>query len=370
MNKFEEGLKDLVSEQFNDGEPMPVRNETTGKFVSEKSDDHDEEVGAREKGAEDNEDGSENDSPEYEEDPVDPEDDEDDEDDEDADEDKEPADGEDADKGKGKGRFQKRVDTLTASVRRLERELKSEREAKVAAAEAEKRVPKRADGTPFASASDYARAALSDDKAPKKPNPAAKDADGKPKYKLGEFDELYAEDKDDYLDARRRYLDIKEREYDTLTTTPVKDTAAASQQEFQTKLNSTIEVGKKAYKDFDEKVVKGIEKDAWPLSEVGANFLIDSEVGADIAYHLATSVKVAKEIATLSPIAQVKRLTKLEDKFIADAAEKAKRAKRGSSAPEPIHEKARGAGGKERSRFDSEDFAAVEASWNKVNKRR
>lgn len=362
-DEFEEGLKDLVSEQFKDNEPLALRDEATGKFVKNGGDAEevaDEEVNENEVDEEVDEVPDEDENPER----------EDDEDDEDEDEDANKAEDEPADDGKkGKGRFGKRIDGLTATVKRLERELKAERDAKIAAAEKEKNTPKRADGTAYEDANAYARDKLaSDEKAPKKPNPGAKDKDGKPLYKLGEFDEQYAEDKDDYLDARRRYLDAKEKEYDTLTASSAQSAAAAPQQELQTKINSKIEEGKKAYKDFDEKVVKGIEKDAWPLSETGAHFLADSDVGADMAYYLATNVNEAKEIAGLTPLAQAKRLTKLEDKITAEVAEKRKKAKRGSNAPEPIREKARGGGRAETNRFDSEDFEAVEKNWNTANK--
>jgi hypothetical protein len=355
--EFEEGLKDLVSEQFKDNEVMPLRDEKTGKFVNsgDAEEPADEEVNENEPGEEVNE--NEPDSEEA------GEGEEGDEEENEEGEEEQPDEG----KGKGKGRFQKRVDTLTATVRRLERDLQAEREAKAVAAEREKNTPKRADGTPYTDAADYARDKLkTDDKAPKKPNPAAKGADGKPLYKLGEFDEQYAEDKDDYLDARRRYLDAKEKEYDTAVTAPAVDAAAVQQQEFQTKINSKIEDGKKAYKDFDEKVVKGIEQDAWPLSEAGALFLADSDVGADIAYYLASNVKEAKEIADLSPVQQVKRFTKLEEKLTAEVA--AKKAKRGSKAPEPLAHKARGGGRAETNRFDGEDFESVEKNWNAANK--
>lgn len=369
-DQFEEGLKDLVSEQFKDNEPLALRDEKTGKFVNEGDNgngNEDEEADKdRRENDDDNGDDDDNDAENNGSD-----DDEDEEGDDDAennaDDEDEEADEDDKGKGKGKGRFQKRVDTLTASVRRLERELKAERDAKAAAAAR----PKKADGTDYSNGLEYARDQMARDKdAPKKPDPAAKGADGKPLYKLGEFDEKYAEDKDDYLDARRRYLDAKEKEYDTKSSAGNAAAADNGQQEFQTRINEHIEAGKKAYKDFDEKVVKGIEKDLWPLSETGAHFLADSDVGADLAYYLATNVKEAKEIAGLSPIAQAKRLTKLEVKIIADKAERAKRKTRGSSAPEPIRDKARGGGRAETNRFDSENFADVEKNWNQANSKR
>lgn len=355
-DEFEEGLKNLVSEQFKDGEAIGLRDPVTGKFADTGDNgngDEDEEADKDRREKDDNAEETEIDAEEVENDSQNDEEvgeKDDDEGEEVADE-----------KKPDKMRWSRRVDKLTSDVKRLEKALRDEREGREAAA----RAPKKADGTPYKSGDEYARDKLtSDEKAPKKPKADAKDADGKPLYKLGEFDECYREDYDDYLEARRDFLTEKRGEFEKGSSTSATDAAAASQQEFQTKLNSAIEVGKKAYKDFDEKVVKGIEKDAWPLSEAGAHFLVDSEVGADLAYHLATNVKVAKEIANLSPVQQIKRFTKLEDQFVAAAAERAKKAKRGSSAPEPIREKARGGGRSDSNRFDSEDFSSVEKNWN------
>lgn len=363
---FEEGLKDLVSEQFKDNEPLALRDEKTGKFVNEGDDGGDEDEEA-DKGRRESEDDDDDDDEADE--GGDEDGDEDEGADEDGDEDEEADEDDKAkakDKAKGKGRFQKRVDALTASVRRLERELRAERDAKAAAAA----LPKKADGTDYSSGVEYARDQMArDEKAPKRPDPAAKGADGSPLYKLGEFDDKYAEDRDDYLEARRRYLDAKEKEYYNRSSVG-NAAAAAGQQEFQARINEHIEAGKKAYKDFDEKVVKGVEKDLWPLSETGAHFLADSDVGADLAYYLATHVNEAKEIAALKPLAQAKRLTKLEDKIIADKAERAKRKNRGSSAPEPIRDKVRGGGRVETNRFASENFDDVEKYWNQANSSR
>lgn len=362
-DEFEEGLKDLVSEQFRDGEVAPLRNETTGELVDDEN-AHDENVGDREKAAEELEEvaGDEDADEEIDEDTdeeVDEEETAGDEDTDDIEDDKS--------NKKPKGRYEKRIGSLTATVRRLERELKDQRVERERAAA----VPKKSDGTPYTSAEEYAKDKLvSDQKAPKKPSAGAKGEDGKPLYALGEFDDSFREAYDDYLEARRDFLANARKEFEASGSAHASAAAAETQQEFATKLDTTIANGRKLYKDFDEKVVKGVEKDTWALSQTGAEFMVDSEIGPDIAYHLASNTKLAKEIANLPPMQQIKRLVKLENEIAGQKAEREKKAKRGSSAPSPLRERARGGGSRDGSRFDSDNFEDVERNWNSTQKRR
>lgn len=362
-NEFEEGLKDLVSEQFSEGQVAPLRNETTGKVIgsdgkdiadenaNEAGEAADEEVGEREEAAEEENEVVEGDD-----------------DEEEAEEGDEEA--EEVDDKKPLSQAAK----LTRALRETRKEIaemKRERAAEKAAAQAAAATPKKADGTAYTSADEFAKDKLAaDPKAPKKPNAAAKGDDGQPVYKLGEFDDAYKEAYDDYLDARRDYLASAKDEFKKGTTSASDAAPEAAQKEFTTKLDTTVANGKKLFKDFDEKVVKGIEKDAWALSETGAHFLVDSEVGPEMAYHLASNPKLAKEIAELPPMRQAVRLGKLEEQISAKKADDAKKAKRGSSAPTPLQARARGGGGRETGRFDGEDFEAVERNWEQGQKRK
>lgn len=117
--------------------------------------------------------------------------------------------------------------------------------------------------------------------------------------------------------------------------------------------------------DFDEKVIATAKEGKWPCPPIISIGIRDSDVGADIAYHLATNPTEAKRIASLDNWAQVRAFGNLEGRFQAEAAARATKAsepapKKITEAPVPISQ-ARGAGGKFAVAADTEDFAAFEA---------
>ena len=342
---FAADLANLESEQFKDGVANPVKAE------GEDADDNEE---VREpSGLQVKDVPDEDENPAREDDDEDAEEGEDDED-----ADKEDEDGEDdEEEGKDKKPLSQTA-KLTRALREVRREL-----AEIKRARSEEAVqaaaPRNPDGS-IKSLDQLAKERMAADKdAPKKPDPAA--------YKLGEFDSAYRDAYDDYLDARREYLANAKEEISKGTSSA--PDAAPDVQEFRQQLDATIASGKERFKDFDEKVVKSAEKGEWALTEIGARFIVDSEIGPEIAYHLASNPKLAKEIADLSPLRQAARLGKIEDKLIADREAQKKAAKRPSNAPAPIGSN-RGAGGKKTAAFDSEDFETVERSWNSTNKKR
>ena len=56
-----------------------------------------------------------------------------------------------------------------------------------------------------------------------------------------------------------------------------------------------------------------------PRFQAGASFLLDSQVGAEILYHLGSNPDKAAEIAEMSPIRQVAALTRIEDSLVKPA---------------------------------------------------
>lgn len=61
--------------------------------------------------------------------------------------------------------------------------------------------------------------------------------------------------------------------------------------------------------DYDAAVAKA---DSEPCSVAMVEFMLDSEHGAALQYHLATHVEDLRRIAALAPLAQIKELTKIE----------------------------------------------------------
>lgn len=71
--------------------------------------------------------------------------------------------------------------------------------------------------------------------------------------------------------------------------------------------------GSAKYDDFDEVV----RNPALPITKAMAEAMGDSDIGADIAYHLGSNMEEAKRIAALAPSAQIRAIVQLEAKLAA-----------------------------------------------------
>jgi hypothetical protein len=87
-----------------------------------------------------------------------------------------------------------------------------------------------------------------------------------------------------------------------------------------------IEKGESKFDDFED-VIKA---DRNEYSRAAYLSMLESDIGAELLYHLATNPEEGKRIAALPAFAQAKEIGKLEDKLLA------KPAKKQSNAPEPI----------------------------------
>lgn len=182
------------------------------------------------------------------------------------------------------------------------------------------------------------------------PNPAD--------YEFGEADPQFTRDLARY-EARQEYQAAERR-------ATVTRELANLEQKWVT--NTTSDEIKERYPDFDVKVNKGAESNAWACPPLIALGIKDSDVGADVAYHLADNAEESRRIAKLTPIEQAREFGRLEGKFLrerddraAAAAEAAKTpAPKVSAAPEPPQSRSRGAGGKFTVDADTDDFASFE----------
>lgn len=123
--------------------------------------------------------------------------------------------------------------------------------------------------------------------------------------------------------------------------------------------------------DFDEKVTQTAQRGEWPCPPLIAMGIRDSDVGPDIAYHLATNVAEAKRIAALDPYLQARELGRLEARFMGEEKARADAAKtpaqpKVSQAPTPPASLARGAGGKFTVNADTDDFASFDKAADKI----
>lgn len=87
--------------------------------------------------------------------------------------------------------------------------------------------------------------------------------------------------------------------------------------------------------------------------------IVESDLGPDLAYHLAKNPAEARRIAALSPISQVREIGRLEARLSEPSAPKAKTA---TDAP-PATPQVRGTGGQFKVAADTADFASFEKAY-------
>jgi hypothetical protein len=131
-------------------------------------------------------------------------------------------------------------------------------------------------------------------------------------------------------------------------------------QELETTWTERQSAAAEKYDDYFEAVIEGAEKLAWACTPLMRDTMMTSELGADVAYHLAKNPDEARRIAALEPISQVRELGKLEVKLTPTPA--APKPKTATDAPEP-HPQARGGGGKFKVDPATSDFAAFDKQY-------
>jgi hypothetical protein len=72
--------------------------------------------------------------------------------------------------------------------------------------------------------------------------------------------------------------------------------------------------GAEKYKDYNEVVTRPRDQGGPAITVVMAEALLESDMGADIAYYLGKNVKESEKISAMSPVAQAKAIWKLEAK--------------------------------------------------------
>lgn len=195
---------------------------------------------------------------------------------------------------------------------------------------------------------------------PKAPEPqrAEGEAEGPPDpqdFEYGELDSRYITALVDYQ-TDLRWAKHQRKMEEQWEQAQVQQEQAATREKF----NAKVDEGSKKHEDFYDKVVIGAEKGAWALSEDLGKLLVDSEVGDDIAYYLATHPEESATIYRQSPVEQARFFGRMEAKFSADrTAAPGKSEVKTPKAPPPVLP-ARGSDGKFQPSADSDDFSAFE----------
>lgn len=118
------------------------------------------------------------------------------------------------------------------------------------------------------------------------------------------------------------------------------------------------------YPDYAEKVQASADRGEWPCTQVMALGIMASDVGPDVAYHLASNHAEAARIAKLHPLEQARELGRIEGGFLSKPKEVAPKVDAPKAPPPPNHQ-ARGAGGKFEIDDNTSDFAAFEAKYQR-----
>lgn len=134
--------------------------------------------------------------------------------------------------------------------------------------------------------------------------------------------------------------------------------------------NAQAEKAVEKYPDFAETVLESAAAGEWLCGPVMSICISESEVGADVAYHLATNPEEAARIDKMHPMQQAMAFGRLEAQFAGDSKgdEGKPKPKIATDAPTPPKHTARGGGGKFEVDDDTEDFGAFEAKVMKGKK--
>lgn len=235
---------------------------------------------------------------------------------------------------KGKS-VQERMNEITAARREAERE-RDEALRKLAEASPKPEVAKPAVETPSAEAD-------------LEPDPTA--------FEYGEADPKFTLEMAKW-GARQEFKALRESE-------AIKAQVAETSEKWDRMGSEAVE----KYPDFKEKVLDTAKTVEWPCSPIVGEGILNSEVGTDIAYHLATNVDEAKAIYAMNPLEQARAFGRLEAKFIGGTSKAAAPTpKITTDAPKPPENRARGGGGKYAVDDDTNDFSAFEAKHSRKGK--
>jgi len=197
---------------------------------------------------------------------------------------------------------------------------------------------------------------------PKTDQKAPVTAEGKPQAEDFEFGEYDPEYQEAIVEWRvEQALAKKDAKAAAATQEEAQRTAEA---ERTTKWGGVIEKGAAANADFEDKVLKSTS--GWKLSKQMWEMAVDSDVGHDVLYHLASDPAESSRIFDLPLTRQAAEFGKLEVRFSQPSGDKPKSGvKDGAtghmpSAPKPISQ-VRGAGGQFKPDAGTKDFAAFEA---------
>lgn len=178
------------------------------------------------------------------------------------------------------------------------------------------------------------------------------------KYQFGELDAKYIADV-----VKFETKAVLAEEKAAQEKTRQEEAARLETEKFNDNVKSTVDAGTAEFDDFVDLVVKGGQTGKYDLADDTLQLAVESPVGAQVLYHLASNPKEASELAAKpTERARAAAFGRLEAKFSAPAATEQPKPKI-PKAQAPIQQP-RGAGGKFSVGYESSNFEEVEAKWN------
>lgn len=143
---------------------------------------------------------------------------------------------------------------------------------------------------------------------PAAPAPDDKNDDGTEKYPFGELDTKYVKDLARH-EALQTVREERTREAQTRQEQAAREAAEAQEHAFVDQLEAAV----KEIPDYAEKVLDGAAAGKWPLNREVDALIRDSEVGAKVAYHLATNLREAVALDKITdPVERARSFGRLE----------------------------------------------------------
>jgi len=193
---------------------------------------------------------------------------------------------------------------------------------------------------------------------------------------------LYATD-EEYLDARDKYVaESASRKARADIAKEQNDARVAEQNKIiEKRLQNSLTIAQERHPDFAE-VLKAETKDgktsfkAEAVQRIKSNgvldgWILDSEIGAEILYHLAKNPAEVDRIQALSPFSAARELTKLEEKLAAGEAKPPEKKEEPASAAKPVvvpPAPASSVGGKATAPVDEEAAAIADGDFRRYKK--
>lgn len=175
-------------------------------------------------------------------------------------------------------------------------------------------------------------------------------ANNKEKYPLGEFDDQYIADREEYLLAK-----AEQRAYNKLNESRQAEAASQEEKILREKVDNVALAGNEKFEDFEVSVQNALT--AYPPDKGALGVLLDDPMAADVLYHLSNNPGVLQRITAQPPMAQAASLSRLSA-WLETRQEGEKKAKQKISKASSAPIRNRGSSGKFKVRPDTNDIDA------------